>query len=434
MTRLAIGRRRGEIATSRRRCSSFSPQLQLLLSLTIIAALIILFLFYCTVDPNYLSDAVQHVLLTNNDNPPADTAEHRPRVLYTVFAGRKNRLLLQEPYWKEMHALGAISEIHLWNYIRRDDNPENAKQRQHLRQLQSKYSFISIKEPSDIPMPETYWYDRIHSLNSTEDFLEEYEDGRALLRNPNRRGYSEYYRYYAKISPWDGVIIKADDDIVYVNSTMVRPYAQFLWNRTDIFLLSASVINQGLCAYHQQRLGAIPTSVDVFEWPPNGMGALQVNGTMALHLHEYFLASEENRQRFYLTEPQFIPYETSYNINFIALRGEAFAESWELIQEKLRSEEKYYDEGAITRDAVRKNKREGIYMPLVVAHASFSHQYKLHHEILSMWADWAKKERSDIYGDLLDEWVPPKPYKIKGMAINFITKKHGGLVRTQTIK
>lgn len=110
------------------------------------------------------------------------------------------------------------------------------------------------------------------------------------------------------------------------------------------------------------------------------------------------------------------------------------AESWELIQEKLRSEEKYYDEGAITRDAVRKNKREGIYMPLVVAHASFSHQYKLHHEILSMWADWAKKERSAIYGDLLDEWVPPKPYRIKGMAVNFITKKHGGVVRTQTIK
>ena len=388
------------------------------------------------IGPSHLSDAVQHALLMNGGNPLIDVEEHRPRVLYTVFAGRKNRLLLQEPYWTEMHALGAIDEIHLWNYIRRDDNPKNIEHRQHLHQLESKYSFLSIMEPSSVPMPETYWYDRSHSLNSTEEVLEQYEDGRALLRNPNKRGYSEYYRYYAEVSPWQGVIIKADDDVVFVNSTMVKPYAQFLWNRTDtcIFLLSASVINQGLCAYHQQQLGAIPTSIEVFEWPPNGMGALQVNGTMALHLHEYFLASEENRQKFYITEPQFIPYETSYNINFIALRGESFVESWELIQEKLRSEEKYYDEGAITRDAVRKNKREGIYMPLVVAHASFSHQYKLHHEILSTWADWAKKERSNIYGNLLDAWEPPKPYRIKGMAVELITKMHGGVVKTQTIK
>ncbi len=36
-------------------------------------------------------------------------------MLYTLFAGHKNCMLLQEPYWAEMHQMGQIDQVHLWN-------------------------------------------------------------------------------------------------------------------------------------------------------------------------------------------------------------------------------------------------------------------------------------------------------------------------------
>jgi hypothetical protein len=36
-------------------------------------------------------------------NNTKNAMKKSPRVLYTIFAGRKNRMLLQEPYWAEKH-------------------------------------------------------------------------------------------------------------------------------------------------------------------------------------------------------------------------------------------------------------------------------------------------------------------------------------------
>ena len=43
-------------------------------------------------------------------NLRSEHTKSSPNVLYTVFAGRKDRLLLQEPYWRELKRIGAIDE------------------------------------------------------------------------------------------------------------------------------------------------------------------------------------------------------------------------------------------------------------------------------------------------------------------------------------
>jgi hypothetical protein len=45
-------------------------------------------------------------------NDKKNATKKSPHVLYTVCAGRKNRMLLQEPYWAEMHRLGQIDQVH----------------------------------------------------------------------------------------------------------------------------------------------------------------------------------------------------------------------------------------------------------------------------------------------------------------------------------
>jgi hypothetical protein len=81
-------------------------------------------------------------------------------------------------------------------------------------------------EPSLVEMPEILWFDWNHSLK--DDVIANYGNGRAMFEWPGVQWYTEYYQYYP-IHPYDGVIIKAHDDIVHVNSSMVRPYAEYLW-------------------------------------------------------------------------------------------------------------------------------------------------------------------------------------------------------------
>jgi hypothetical protein len=216
-------------------------------------------------------------------------------------------------------------------------------------------------EPSSVPLPETLFFDHNNSLSYAK---ETFGRGRARLDWPGRRIYTEYYKYYSD-NPYDGVIIKADDDIVWINSTQVRPFADYIWNHKEIFLLSASVVNQGLCAHYQQLYGAIPPDLIEFPIPGNGMGELHNNSTQALMLHRYFLESQENRQKFFITDPVFIPFDFTINVNFVAIRGQDFPQTFDLIVEKLKKEKRYYDEGAITYNAILKGYKEGIYMPLV---------------------------------------------------------------------
>lgn len=314
-------------------------------------------------------------------------------------------MTLQEPYWEEMYRIGAIDEVHLWNYTHNLKNETKVNQK-YLKHLEETYSeFLTVMQPSKVSMEETYWFDRNNSLKYA---LENLGKGRATFRLPGTtRGYTEYYKYYAK-NPYDGVIIKADDDIVLINSTQVRPFAEYVWNHKEIFLLSASVVNQGLCAHYQQKHGAIPRELVHFPLPSNGMGKLHNNATQALMLHRYFLESEENRRMFFITEPVFYPFTFTINVNFVAMRGEDFPKAFELIQEMLREQKRYYDEGSITWEAIRKRKYlEGIYMPLVVAHSNFGRQRYELHDILSTYVEYAKKERADFYSGILDDYVAP---------------------------
>lgn len=97
----------------------------------------------------------------------ADTVKTKsPKVLYTVFAGRKDRLLLQEPYWREMIRIGAIHEVHLWNFTNKEVDLE------YMRHVSKKYSsFLKIMEPSDVPLPETYWHDSNTTLRDVKNDL-----------------------------------------------------------------------------------------------------------------------------------------------------------------------------------------------------------------------------------------------------------------------
>lgn len=294
--------------------------------------------------------------------------EYRP-ALYTVFAGRKELMKMQEPFWVQMVELGAVKEVHLWDYTHNtmfygSDSSKFQTHRDYLHELERKYKWVRVFTPEKVdPM-----------------------------------GYTDYYRYY-KDNPYEGVVIKADDDIVYVNASMVRNYVHYLEQHNDIFLLSASVVNQGLCAHYQQEHGAIDPAYETFPLPPNGMGPLHQNATQAFRLHKWF---QEHPTAFFV--PGDVVYDIPYtiNTNFVALHGESMSEVFDLMMDQIPSGDRddYYDEGAMTWDAIRKlGKKEQIYMGLVVAHMGYAAQrahavpvgYK---QSVQLWKDYYHMDKT----------------------------------------
>jgi hypothetical protein len=134
--------------------------------------------------------------------------------------------------------------------------------------------------------------------------------------------YTRAYQYYnANAAEYsDAVILKCDDDIVYFDLDKLEEFIAFRRNRREFFMVSANVVNNGVCAFFQQRSGVIPQEDDVFELPPNGLcGSLWNDGAKAERLHRLFL---NRRNRFTAAGGEPIGWNQRISINFVALLGE----------------------------------------------------------------------------------------------------------------
>jgi hypothetical protein len=133
--------------------------------------------------------------------------------------------------------------------------------------------------------------------------------------------YTRAYQYYsANAAEYsDAVILKCDDDIVYFDLDKLEEYVSFRRSRDEFFMVSANVVNNGVCAFFQQRSGVIPQEDDAFELPPNGLcGTLWSDGAKAERLHRLFL----NRPvRFTAAGGDSIAWNQRISINFVALLG-----------------------------------------------------------------------------------------------------------------
>ncbi|MGL4686862.1 MAG: hypothetical protein ACRCVY_08930 [Commensalibacter sp.] len=134
---------------------------------------------------------------------------------------------------------------------------------------------------------------------------------------PYFRAYSYYAQNYEQYK--DTLFLKCDDDIVYMDYKKLGGFIEFRRNNPHYFLVSANVVNNGLCAYLQQESGYLPNSVGDFELPVNGFhGTLWESGEKAVKLHEYFLSN--NLKTMHFRQP-IIRWDYYVSINFVSWLG-----------------------------------------------------------------------------------------------------------------
>jgi hypothetical protein len=179
---------------------------------------------------------------------------------------------------------------------------------------------------------------------------------------PYWQAYSYYTKRLTEFS--DAVFLKCDDDVVYLDLEKLSRFIDFRRDNPHYFIVSANVVNNGVCAYWQQAAGSLPATLGEFERPPGGFGgSLWQSAERAMQLHEYFLNKADKS----LPLPSaVIDWQERQSINFIAWLGK------DLVHMALP---KCDDEYALTVDLPNYLGRPtAIYSDFTVSHLSFGPQ------------------------------------------------------------
>lgn len=279
--------------------------------------------------------------------------QHDPSQPYTVvyiFAGRRDRMRVLMRYLDSMLVTGALNEVHVWDRTRDDDD--------------------------------TDW---VHGLPNKSYQIHQEGDG-------NRPMFSGIYRYYStqgefvprcgNVARNDTVLVKADDDIVFVDTSHFQAFARYVHMHPSMFIVHANIVNNGVTAYYQSLhvkglLAQVPTTQ---EYPSEGFsGDLCVNGSQALELHRFFLAHRSlfswedptNDSCVVFQAPGIMPGKGGqgrFSLNFFGARQSSYSEMSMLVDSYID------DEHALTTKATEKGFKECIYTPFNVAHLSYFSQ------------------------------------------------------------
>ncbi len=176
----------------------------------------------------------------------------QPRVILTCFAGRKRYLEILLKYAEYLYQKGHIHEVHLWDFTRNAEDTEWLKSSPTI----TSSPYISVK----------------HVIN--------------------KHSWLEYYRHYTPSAYAEHVIIKCDDDIVFIDVKTFPDFIQRTVEQDEYLLRFPSIINNGVCAHYQQKWGLIPTSLDTFPYDTY-CGKLWASAEICQKLHEHFLDNHE---------------------------------------------------------------------------------------------------------------------------------------------
>jgi len=180
------------------------------------------------------------------------------------------------------------------------------------------------------------------------------------------KSWKNYYNYYNDTTFENDIILKCDDDIVFMDLNKLPKYIEFVKNN-DYDLVFANTINNGVSAYFQQnKFNLIPKELMDLEYPHKGFcGSLWENGKKAENLHKYFI---ENYKTFlnYDYNDEIIDIKTRFSINFFAFKGK----NWDKIKDCYGD-----DEYILTVDYVKnRNFKNILYTDFYVSHLSFYKQ------------------------------------------------------------
>ena len=173
--------------------------------------------------------------------------------------------------------------------------------------------------------------------------------------------------FYSGCTDQNTVYVKIDGDVVYVASNAIRTLLDYRIDHTEPFLISANVINNGICAYYQQYYGAISKEFRQLTCTSNDQISYK-NKDFVKYLHTLFLDAIEHD----VIETFYIPHITLFQYPYFSINAISFF-GQDLVGKLDRMEGG--DEGWISQIYPREEKRPCVICGnSIVSHYSFSIQ------------------------------------------------------------
>lgn len=203
-------------------------------------------------------------------------------------------------------------------------------------------------------------------MGSTGDVLYE------VCRNPgffymdtcNKDNWNNFYNNYSSSEYKDDIIIKCDDDIVFMDLNKLQEFIDYR-RESDEDLIFANIINNGVSSYYQQnKYKLIPEDLITLEYPPTSSfeDSLLNDSIKPELLHQYFT---ENYRSFidYPYNKEIIPIHCRFSINFFSYKGK----DWHKIENCGTNDE----EDLTINYVLNKGFRNVLYTDFYVSHLSF---------------------------------------------------------------
>ena len=245
-----------------------------------------------------------------NPNNPAN------KVYITIFAGRKRYLSCLKQYLDKLLERNIITEVHLWDYAR---DPADSI---YIQDLSKNPKYIYIKP--------------------TKKYL----------------NWNEYYEYYSNAEyNKDDILIKCDDDIVFLDVDQIPRYLNEI-KQGGIYY--PNIVNNDVCAYIQYKYSIhnLISEQDIYE--DYGIDYAPLTGwsngwytrfDRAEAIHQEFLANPG----VFRINAQTFPWKGRISINMFGSRFASIKEYYALFMKYGKSNDEAYFSHEISKDTAVSN-------------------------------------------------------------------------------
>jgi len=311
-------------------------------------------------------------------------------VKFCVFLGREKNILILHSYIEMAIKLNIIDQYHMFNFAK----------------LINDNSFI-LNE-----------YERLNILYPNKIFIHNSKENLELINSKRKKiDWNPFYKYISTNSNENDIIIKCDDDILFIDIYSLKNAIEDRFNDKISFLIHSNCINNGVCTYYQSHLFP-KLNNELNNYPIGGiLGVIFEKPEISYAIHNQFstdILSNINNLNKYLIEDVYI--NTRISINFVLING-----SDAKYLDNITTDDEYMLSSFIPEKLCRPNKIKGNF---ITSHLSYSFQDKIILNRKDIYNNYFIiknkfiKNLSDNVKDEINNNFNIKPYLLKCHKIN----------------
>lgn len=264
-----------------------------------------------------------------------------------VFLGREKNMIILHKYIELGLHENIINEYHMFDFSRNILD----------------HNFIKIE------------YERLISIYPNRIFLynsvENYDKLSKKEKVKSQTNWNPFYKTLAmQLYDENSIIIKCDDDILFIDIYALKNALNDRWKDKESFLIHSNCINNGLCAYYlRNNFPMLKEKLSIY--PKGGiLGSLFEKPELAYVMHLQFIKDINddiiNLNNYIIDD---VCFSSRISINFILIRGEDVK-----YLEDVSIHDEYELSSKIPEELLRKNKIKG---DLITSHLSYQMQDKI---------------------------------------------------------